>query len=81
MYVDIFAIQDIEGETEYPFKRCQKDICLAKEILGETADLYYRYLTENNGGSWHCHAVSKDTGEDKGSGVVRQASYSCRPLM
>lgn len=34
VYVDISAIQDIEGETEYPFTRCQKDISLAKEILG-----------------------------------------------
>ena len=34
VYVDISAIQDIEGETVYPYPRCQKDIRLAKEILG-----------------------------------------------
>lgn len=34
VYVDISAIQDIEGERNYPFPRCQKDVRLAKEILG-----------------------------------------------
>ncbi|HAT55280.1 MAG TPA: amidohydrolase [Lactobacillus sp.] len=34
IYTDISAIQDIEGETEYPFPRCQKDVALAKKILG-----------------------------------------------
>ncbi|WEV43458.1 amidohydrolase family protein [Lactobacillus sp. ESL0684] len=34
IYTDISAIQDIEGETNFPFPRCQKDIALAKEILG-----------------------------------------------
>ncbi|BDR57571.1 amidohydrolase family protein [Xylocopilactobacillus apicola] len=31
---EISAIQDIEGETEFPFPRCQKDVALAKKILG-----------------------------------------------
>ncbi|UQS81982.1 amidohydrolase [Bombilactobacillus folatiphilus] len=31
---DISAIQDIEGETDFPFPRCQKDVRLAKQILG-----------------------------------------------
>ncbi|MCT3557317.1 amidohydrolase [Lentilactobacillus buchneri] len=34
IYTDISAIQDIEGETEFPFPRCQKDVSLAKNILG-----------------------------------------------
>lgn len=34
IYTDISAIQDIEGETEFPFPRCQKDVALAKKILG-----------------------------------------------
>lgn len=31
---EISAIQDIEGETEFPFPRCQKDVALAKKVLG-----------------------------------------------
>lgn len=36
IYVDISAIQDIEGEQTqtFPYPRCQKDVRLAKEILG-----------------------------------------------
>ncbi|MYV16451.1 amidohydrolase family protein [Furfurilactobacillus milii] len=34
IYTDISAIQDIEGETDFPFPRCQKDVSLAKKILG-----------------------------------------------
>ena len=34
IYTDISAIQDIEGETKFPFPRCQKDVTLAKKILG-----------------------------------------------
>lgn len=36
VYVDISAIQDIEGEEAdaFPYPRCQKDVKLAKEILG-----------------------------------------------
>ena len=38
IYTDISAIQDIEGEQgkdAFPFPRCQKDVALAKKILGE----------------------------------------------
>lgn len=31
---EISAIQDIENETDFPFPRCQKDVALAKKILG-----------------------------------------------
>ncbi|KFI45413.1 hypothetical protein GA0061078_0239 [Bifidobacterium bohemicum] len=31
---EISAIQDIEGERDFPFPRCQKDVALAKRILG-----------------------------------------------
>lgn len=31
---ELSAIQDIEGETEFPFPRCQKDVRLAKSVLG-----------------------------------------------
>lgn len=34
IYCDIAAIQDIEDETSFPYPRCQKDISLAKNILG-----------------------------------------------
>lgn len=37
IYTDISAIQDIEGEQgpdAFPFPRCQKDVALAKEIIG-----------------------------------------------
>lgn len=34
IFTDISAIQDIEGETEFPFVRCQQDVRLAKDILG-----------------------------------------------
>lgn len=34
IYTEISAIQDIEGETEFPFPRCQKDVALAKKVLG-----------------------------------------------
>jgi len=34
VYVDISAIQDIEGEIAYPFPRCQQDLRITKEILG-----------------------------------------------
>ncbi|WEV37181.1 amidohydrolase family protein [Lactobacillus sp. ESL0677] len=34
IYTDIAAIQDIEGETAEPFARCQKDVTLAKQVLG-----------------------------------------------
>ncbi len=34
IYTDISAIQDIDGETEFPFPRCQKDVSIAKKILG-----------------------------------------------
>ena len=31
---EISAIQDIEKETTFPFPRCQKDVALAKKVLG-----------------------------------------------
>jgi predicted TIM-barrel fold metal-dependent hydrolase len=31
---EISAIEDIEGEREFPFPRCQKDVVLAKKVLG-----------------------------------------------
>jgi len=34
IYTHISAIQDIDGETEFPFPRCQKDVKIAKDILG-----------------------------------------------
>ena len=36
IYVDISAIQDIEGEQAdaFPYPRCQKDVTLAKKVLG-----------------------------------------------
>lgn len=34
IYTDISAIQDIEGETDFPFPRCQEDVKIAKEMLG-----------------------------------------------
>lgn len=34
IYTDISAIQDIQGETDYPYPKCQKDVALAKQILG-----------------------------------------------
>lgn len=36
IYVDISAIQDIDGETtdDFPYPRCQKTVSLAKEVLG-----------------------------------------------
>lgn len=36
IYVDISAIQDIDGETtdDFPYPRCQKTVALAKEVLG-----------------------------------------------
>ncbi len=34
IFTDISAIQDIEGETDYPFPRCQEDVSLAKKVLG-----------------------------------------------
>ncbi|WP_413627989.1 amidohydrolase family protein [Fructilactobacillus vespulae] len=34
IYTDISAIQDIQGETNYPYPKCQKDVQLAKQILG-----------------------------------------------
>lgn len=36
IYVDISAIQDIDGETseDFPYPRCQKTVSLANEILG-----------------------------------------------
>lgn len=40
IYVDLSAIQDIEGETAYPYPRCQKDVLLAKEILGSQRMLW-----------------------------------------
>ncbi|WEV46049.1 amidohydrolase family protein [Bifidobacterium sp. ESL0690] len=32
--VELSAIEDIEGETEFPYPRCQKDTALAKKVLG-----------------------------------------------
>lgn len=36
IYLDISAIQDIDGEkpTDFPYPRCQKTVALAKQIVG-----------------------------------------------
>jgi hypothetical protein len=47
---------------------------------GSMDTVSYRYVTSDNSRSWYCYAVSKDTGRDKGSGVVRQGSYQKRIL-